>query len=342
MDSKTLISNKSAELLQEFQVVLLYTGGDESGKPLEIHPKLKDFDLKEQCVLDYHFQTMYKNGLFDIVIVAPKKISKDIMKHPLSEEMTEKMNIRLFILKDIEDSTVQAMRIISKELTKDLIIVHGQYLIDMDLKDAIATHKIHDADATLVLKKRGELDEKLSKSCMFDQYNIYGLSESRHSSKSSLKIIRNSHEVNAMFNNFEAADSAGLTLSKSVLKKWNNNHINFRADLNDTGVYIMRNLFQEDLGPIEMIDFDLVKMMVNKPSKLIGARAEDEDTKDIDDFLKVELAHPNKTIVMACVKDDPDDIWVSMVTLNVQEDSDENGGDEPTSSTLEIVLTDSD
>lgn len=260
-----MVRNKTSVLTQDFHSVLLYTGSDESGRPLQISPKLKKLGLGEKTLLEYHFDTLFKNKLYDIVIVTNKDIAKDIMKFPLSKDMIAKFNVQLHVLSDDEDksqdykcswkeSTVKAMQLINSQLTKDLIIFHGQYLVDLNLNDAISIHKINSADMTLVLKKQSDLDERAKKSALNEQFNVYGLGHS-------------SNEVYAMFNSFEADDSSGLSVTKSILKKCPGARINLRSDLSDTGVYIMRNIFSKPLLGIETIDFDLVKLMVNNQYK---------------------------------------------------------------------------
>eukprot|EP00343_Euplotes_focardii_P000352 CAMPEP_0205801576 /NCGR_PEP_ID=MMETSP0205-20121125/3592_1 /ASSEMBLY_ACC=CAM_ASM_000278 /TAXON_ID=36767 /ORGANISM="Euplotes focardii, Strain TN1" /LENGTH=183 /DNA_ID=CAMNT_0053066517 /DNA_START=360 /DNA_END=911 /DNA_ORIENTATION=+ len=183
------------------------------------------------------------------------------------------------------------MKYIADDLTKDLIIFHGQYLIDLNLRDAIATHKINSSEITLVLKKTSDLDLKAKKSANEEQFNIYG-------------IGKDNNEVYAMFNSFEAADTDGLSIHKSVLKRCPGSRITLRSDLNDTGVYIMRNIFTNPLENIETIDFDLIKLTVNNQHKkklrtIIGQNEPDEDTKEIDELLDEELGIGSKFRVIA-------------------------------------------
>lgn len=334
---------------QEFQAVLLYIGGDESGRPLQQSPKLQKFNLKQQTLVDYHFDMLYKNGITDIVIVTYKEIAKDVMKHPLPKEMTQYLNIKICVLREIEDSTVNAMRLISSEISQgNLIIIHGQYILDMNLKDAIAVHKIHDSDMTLVLKKQGELEEKIDSGSALEQYNLYGLSQPTKLGTPNLEVLKQSYGVYAMFNNFEASDPAGLSVHKSVLRKCPS--LILRSDLNDTGVYIMRNIFTSKALKVETINFDLVKLMVNnqfkkKLQQIIGSKPEDDDTKEIDDLLIEELGSPDRAIIMAWVKDNETDIAIDMNILNNQNDSEDEGMglEEPDSASKgEMLMSDSD
>jgi hypothetical protein len=267
---KTLLPNSTAESDQQFHCVLLYTGTDQSGKPLEQNLNLENYGLECQTLLDYHFQTLFKNSLFDICIVAYKEIATGIMKHTLSKEMMKVMNIRIFVLEQMEDSTINAMKLISPHLTKELLIIHGNFLIDMNLKDAIAVHLLNDSDMTIVLKKQGELEKQISKqnadnsSTKSTQFNIYGLA--KNESRSSSEIVKSSFEVYAMFNNFEVVDTSGLSVSRKILRKCPSGNILLHSDLNDTGVYILPNIFPS-LPDLETIEFDLVKMMVNGQHK---------------------------------------------------------------------------
>mmetsp|Transcript_29208 Transcript_29208/g.33437 ORF Transcript_29208/g.33437 Transcript_29208/m.33437 type:complete len:138 (+) Transcript_29208:270-683(+) len=137
-------------------------------------------------------------------------MAKSIMKHPVSAEMTARFNIKLYVLKEMEDSTVNAMRLISSDLTKDLIVIHGQYILDYNIKQAIAAHKIQSSDFTLVLKKKDELIEKVKKGSALNQFNIYGLEKKPKQGKKELKILQNAFGVYSMFNSFEAADPSGM------------------------------------------------------------------------------------------------------------------------------------
>ena len=240
--------------------------------------------------------------MHDIVIVAVKKevfethltttnFSEYLEKISVPKETIEKLNVKLYALKYKEESTVRSMQLIADDLTKDLIIFHGQYLIDLNLKDAIATHKINSAEMTLVLKKENDLDIRAKKTAISKQFNIYG-------------IGKEVNEVYAMFNSFEANDTQGLSIHSSVLKKCPLSRMTLRSDLSDTGVYIMRNIFKNPLEDIEMIDFDLVKLMVNNQYKkklrdLIGGNEPDEDTQEIDELLDEELGIVNKVTIMA-------------------------------------------
>lgn len=323
--------------------MLLYTGSDESGKPLEISPKLNKLGLKEKWIFEYHLDTLIKNKLYDIVIVtvkgdpleielAKKKVSKYLSKLSLPQEICAKLNLVLYTLKEEEDSTVRVMKLIAESLTKDLIIFHGQYLIDLDLKDAIALHKINSAEMTLVLKKQSELDERAKKSTNQEQFNIYGLG-------------KESNEVYAMFNSFEAGDSNGLSIHTSVLKRCPSTRIILRSDVSDTGVYIIRNLFKNSLPKIEMIDFDLVRLMVNNQYKsklrdVIGWIEPDKDTEEIDDLLNDELKLNKKVTIMAWIKEE-DEIALDMNIVNNQNDSDEEDMTEGDQN-KEMMMTDSD
>ena len=345
--SKVLWANDAAVRSQEFHSVLLYTGGDESGRPLEISPKLKKFDLASKKLIDFHFETLYKNGLFDVIIVTYKDIANQIKKHPLPEHMTSKMNIKIYVLREMEDSTVTAMRLISSDLTKSLIIIHGQYMLDMDLKDAIAVHKINDSDMTLVLKKEDELVERIRKGSPMEQFNIYGLGKKRFGVKNTLPVLKNSYELYSMFNSFEAADQAGLSVKKSLLEKCPSASITLRADLCDTGVYIMRDLFKDKSLAIQTIDFDLVKLMVNNQFKkkllrFIAKGSTDEDTREIDELLDSEIGQPEKAVIMAWVKSSSEDIAVDMNVLNSQNDSDDEMENNEEGAKDSMLLDDSD
>ena len=202
----------------------------------------------------------------------------------------------------------------------------------MTLKDAIATHKIHNSDMTLVLKQQDELNEKVKKGASLEQFSIYGLGQKHKNDKNSIDLFKHSYEVYSMFNSFEAADPAGLSINKNILKKCPASWINLRADLNDTGVYIMRNIFKEKTLKIQMIDFDLVKLMVNnqfkrKLLKYIGKEYDDNDTKEIDDLLNKEISTEDRVVVMAFVKDNTTDIAVDWNIIENQVDSDEDALD---------------
>ena len=173
--SKVLLPNKHSVHDQEFHWVLLYCGEDDENNPVEINPMLKKMNLPEKTLLDYHLEMLFNNKLYDIVIVTYKDLAKKIMKYPLTKEMSSKFNIKIFVLKQAEDSPVNAMRIISSDLTKDLILIHGEYVLNINLKDAIAAHKIESSDLTLVLKTNDDFLEKAKKNSSFDQYNLYGL-----------------------------------------------------------------------------------------------------------------------------------------------------------------------
>lgn len=325
--------------------MLLYTGTGESKSCLEIGPKLKKLELKEKPLLQYHLEMLVQNKLFDIAIVTVKghplekefkssRISKYLTKLGMAKEVIAKLNITMYVLKEEEDSTIQAMKLIADKLTKDLVIVHGQYLLNLNLLDALALHKINSSEMTLILKKQSELDERAKKKALNDTFNIYG-------------IGKDTPFVYSMFNNFEATDSKGLSVHTSILKKCPSARMTLRSDICDTGVYIMRNIFRNPLEKLDSIDFDLVRFMIRNQFKrklrdIIGSNQPDEDTLEIDELLDEELETQNKVVITACIKE-AKEIALEMNDVNGQPDSDDEGfGVEEDGGNQQMTFSDSD
>ena len=328
--SKVLLPNKEAVLTQEFHWVLLYCEDDGDFEPTKVNPMLSKVDLPEKTLLDYHLEMLYNNKLYDIVIVTHKDLAKSIMKYPLTKEMSSKFNIKIYVLNETEDSTINAIKLISSDLSKDLIIIHGQNVLSINLADAIAAHKIQSSDFTVILKSNDEVLDKIKKNSSFNQYNLYGLGNKEK--EENIFILNHTFNLYTMFNSFEAADS--MTFKRKVLEKFPSKGISLRADLNDTGVYITKNLFKNMPSSIQTIDFDLVKLMANNQFKkkllsFIGKDSEaDEDTFALDSFVESETWTEQKAVVIAYINDNPDELAVNCNFINNQiNEDDENGSD---------------
>ena len=148
--SRVLVNNKHALHSQEFQTILLYCNSDRGGRPTDVNKDLELVGLKVQPLIQYHFDILSKNNLLDVHIVAYKSIAKKIMKYPLAQEMISKMNIKIHVLQETDEPS-NALKLIIKEITKDFIVFHGHYYLELSLKEAIASHKINDSDMTMVL-----------------------------------------------------------------------------------------------------------------------------------------------------------------------------------------------
>ena len=143
------------------------------------------------------------------------------------------------------------------------------------------------------------------------------------------------YELYSMYNSFEAADS--MQLKRSILEKLPWKGMTLRADLNDTGVYIMRNFFKNIPSSIQTIDFDLVKLMTNNQfkRKLLNLIRKDspinDDTDFIDSLVNSETKDQEKAVIITYINDNPDELAINSSILNSQGneegmDSDENRG----------------